>query len=93
MLLQSSTFHLSVDGTTDVTRTFHFGIPEPEHKKAYTLVLMASIDLASMVFPSDLKINDIDVMARNVLWKNHKDYMHSTGHGIGSFLQAHEGKI
>lgn len=82
-----------LDGTTDVTRTLHYGDPTPDHRKAYTLVLMASINLASMVFPTDLEMNDIDVMARNVLWQNGMDYMHSTGHGIGSFLQAHEGYL
>lgn len=80
------------DGTTDVSRTLHYGKPTAEQRTAYTHVLMAAIDLSSMIFPSDLKINDIDIIARKELWKERKDYMHSTGHGIGSFLQAHEGK-
>lgn len=79
-----------LDGTTDVTRTLHFGTPTEEQKYAYTKVLMGAIDLSSLIFPSNLKINQADVMARAPLWHGGMDYMHGTGHGVGAFLSVHE---
>ncbi|XP_011306386.1 xaa-Pro aminopeptidase 1 isoform X2 [Fopius arisanus] len=81
------------DGTTDITRTFHFGEPTDEQKRAYTRVLIGSIQLASMVFPPDLRTDQLDVFAREPLWKAGSDYMHGTGHGIGHFLSVHESPI
>ncbi|XP_063987718.1 xaa-Pro aminopeptidase ApepP-like isoform X1 [Diachasmimorpha longicaudata] len=81
------------DGTTDVTRTFHFGEPTEEQRRAYTQVLIGSIQLASMVFPADLRTDQLDVFAREPLWKAGYDYMHGTGHGIGHFLSVHESPI
>ncbi|KAK0094937.1 hypothetical protein PV326_009585 [Microctonus aethiopoides] len=82
-----------LDGTTDVTRTLHFGEPTQEQKEAYTRVLIGSIQLASLVFPNDLTTNQLDVLARSPLWSVGNDYMHGTGHGIGHFLSVHESPI
>ncbi|XP_026670593.1 xaa-Pro aminopeptidase 1-like isoform X2 [Ceratina calcarata] len=82
-----------LDGTTDVTRTLHFGVPTEEHKKAYTRVLIGSIQLASLIFPSNLQSNQLDVVARTPLWNIGYDYLHGTGHGIGHFLSVHESPI
>lgn len=79
-----------IDGTTDVTRTLHFGVPTEEQKKAYTRVLIGAIQLSSLVFPSSLKSNQLDVVARAPLWNIGYDYLHGTGHGIGHFLSVHE---
>lgn len=80
------------DGTTDVTRTLHYGKPTEEQRFAYTRVLMGCIDLSSLIFPSNLRISSADVVARAPLWQVGLDYMHGTGHGIGAFLGAHECK-
>ncbi|CAF1308076.1 unnamed protein product [Rotaria sordida] len=80
-----------LDGTTDVTRTHTFGTPTTEEKKAYTLVLQGSIDLADAVFPVGTYGRQLDILARQSLYKNFMDYAHSTGHGIGHFLSIHEG--
>ncbi|XP_076287717.1 xaa-Pro aminopeptidase 1-like isoform X2 [Lasioglossum baleicum] len=82
-----------LDGTTDVTRTLHFGIPTDEQKKAYTRVLIGAIQLASMVFPSSLAASQLDVVARSPLWNVGYDYLHGTSHGIGHFLSVHESPI
>ncbi|CAF1688924.1 unnamed protein product, partial [Adineta ricciae] len=80
-----------LDGTTDVTRTHTFGTPTAEEKKAYTLVLQGAIDLADAVFPEGTYGRQLDILARQSLYKNSMDYAHSTGHGIGHFLHIHEG--
>jgi len=80
-----------LDGTTDVTRTFHFGTPKDIEKEAYTRVLMGAIDLAMTVWPEGLYGSDLDVRARAPLWQHGWDYNHGTGHGIGYFLSVHEG--
>ena len=74
------------DGTTDVTRTFHFGKPSELEKKAFTLVLKGLIAIDSAVFPKGTSGFAIDALARQYLWKEGLDYLHGTGHGIGSFL-------
>ena len=81
------------DGTTDVTRTLHFGEPTKEQKEAYTRVLIGLIQLSSLIFPDDLRAGQFDVLAREALWKIGKDYMHATSHGIGHFLSVHERKF
>ncbi|KAK4883140.1 hypothetical protein RN001_006459 [Aquatica leii] len=81
------------DGTTDVTRTIHLGEPSDEEKDAYTRVLIGSIELASLIFPDNLKTGSIDVLARAPLWEIGEDYPHGTGHGIGAFLGVHESPI
>lgn len=75
-----------LDGTTDTTRTFHFGEPTQMEKKAYTLVLKGLIGLDTAVFPKGTSGFAIDAFARQFLWKEGLDYLHGTGHGVGSFL-------
>ncbi|XP_018351410.1 PREDICTED: xaa-Pro aminopeptidase 1-like isoform X2 [Trachymyrmex septentrionalis] len=82
-----------LDGTTDVTRTLHLGVPTDEQKKAYTRVLIGSIELSSLIFPNDLSADQLDVIARRSLWSSGYDYMHGTGHGIGHFSSVHESPI
>jgi Xaa-Pro aminopeptidase len=80
-----------LDCTTDVTRTHVFGTATEEEKKAYTLVLQGSIDLADAVFPYGTYGRSIDILARQPLFKNFMNYNHGTGHGIGHYLSVHEG--
>ncbi|XP_073246241.1 xaa-Pro aminopeptidase 1-like [Porites lutea] len=78
-------------GTTDTTRTVHFGAPSQHQKDCYTRVLKGHIDIANAVFPNDTYGRTLDVFAREPLWKIGLDYRHGTGHGIGHFLNVHEG--
>ncbi|XP_068699462.1 xaa-Pro aminopeptidase 1-like isoform X1 [Montipora foliosa] len=80
-----------LDGTTDTTRTVHFGQPTKHQKDCYTRVLKGHIDIANAVFPNDTFGRTLDVFAREPLWKVGLDYRHGTGHGIGHFLNVHEG--
>ncbi|KAF8477396.1 putative Xaa-Pro aminopeptidase P [Kalaharituber pfeilii] len=82
-----------LDGTTDTTRTLHFGVPTEMEKKAYTLVLKGHIALSSAVFPKPTSGMALDALARQFLWAEGLDYRHGTGHGVGSFLNVHEGPI
>ncbi|KAL4955148.1 hypothetical protein BDW69DRAFT_193437 [Aspergillus filifer] len=82
-----------LDGTTDVTRTYHFGQPTDFEKKAFTLVLKGMIGLDSAVFPKGTSGFALDVLARQHLWKEGLDFLHGTGHGIGSYLNVHEGPV
>ncbi|XP_044267997.1 xaa-Pro aminopeptidase 1 [Tribolium madens] len=81
------------DGTTDVTRTFHFGTPTEYEKECFTRVLKGQIKLATSIFPSKIKGNYLDSFAREFLWEVGLDYAHGTGHGIGSYLNVHEGPM
>ncbi|GLJ13946.1 hypothetical protein SUGI_0222910 [Cryptomeria japonica] len=80
-----------LDGTTDITRTVHFGKPSAHEKACYTTVLKGHIALDSAVFPNGTTGNALDVIARVPLWRSGLDYRHGTGHGIGSYLNVHEG--
>ena len=80
-----------LDGTTDVTRTFHFGTPTDYEKECYTRTLMGHIALTQFVFTTGLKGREVDALARQPLWKVGLQYLHGTGHGIGSYLNVHEG--
>jgi len=80
-----------LDGTTDVTRTFHLGVPSDREKFAFTLVLQGHIALASAIFPDGTMGSKLDILARLPLWKYGLDYKHGTGHGVGAFLNVHEG--
>ncbi|KAL7656065.1 hypothetical protein ACMYSQ_005192 [Aspergillus niger] len=82
-----------LDGTTDVTRTFHFGNPTDLEKKAFTLVLKGLISIDTAVFPKGTSGFALDALARQFLWKEGLDYLHGTGHGIGSYLNVHEGPM
>ena len=78
-------------GTTDITRTLHFGEPTDEEKRDYTLVLKSHINLAMTVFLEGTKGSQLDAIARRPLWQHHLDYKCGTGHGVGYFLNVHEG--
>jgi Xaa-Pro aminopeptidase len=80
-----------LDGTTDVTRTLHFGEASAYHRKCYTLVLKGHIALARLVFPESTIGSRLDALARMALWTEGLDYNHGTGHGVGQFLNVHEG--
>ncbi|XP_052277346.1 xaa-Pro aminopeptidase 1-like isoform X3 [Dreissena polymorpha] len=80
-----------LDGTTDVTRTFHFGTPTAYQKECYTRVLMAHINLFQAIWQKGVYGREIDAFARAPLWDVGLVYRHGTGHGIGMFLSVHEG--
>ena len=80
-----------LDGTTDITRTVAIGTPSAEHKKMFTLVLKGHIALAQMKFPAGTSGSQLDILARQFLWQQGYDYDHGTGHGVGCFLNVHEG--
>ncbi|KAJ8492186.1 hypothetical protein OPV22_013907 [Ensete ventricosum] len=80
-----------IDGTTDITRTVHFGKPSAHEKSCYTAVLKGHIALGRARFPNGTTGHALDILARVPLWKNGLDYRHGTGHGIGSYLNVHEG--
>ncbi|CAR26063.1 hypothetical protein ZYGR_0E00420 [Zygosaccharomyces rouxii] len=82
-----------LEGTTDITRTVHYGNPSQEEKDRYTLVLKGHLALERLVFPEGTTGFQIDSIARQPLWSQGLDYRHGTGHGIGSFLNVHEGPI
>ncbi|KAM0334068.1 hypothetical protein ACHAQA_001088 [Verticillium albo-atrum] len=82
-----------LDGTTDVTRTVHYGCPTEAEKLAYTLVLKGNIALDSAIFPKGTTGFALDCLARQHLWREGLDYRHGTGHGVGSYLNVHEGPI
>lgn len=88
-LLDSGAQYL--DGTTDVTRTVHFGKPTQRMKDCFTAVLKGHISLARAVFPSGTTGARLDSFARAALWSMGLDYNHGTGHGVGAFLNVHEG--
>lgn len=74
------------DGTTDTTRTLHFGTPTEMEIKSYTLVLKGVIALDTTIFPKGTAGYALDAFARQFLWKQGLNYRHGTGHGVGSFL-------
>ena len=79
------------DGTTDITRTIALGEVTEEQKRIYTLVLKGHIQLSMCKFPSGSSGTQLDILARNDMWKSGLNYLHGTGHGVGSFLNVHEG--
>ncbi|KAG6545323.1 hypothetical protein Mapa_013172 [Marchantia paleacea] len=79
------------DGTTDITRTMHFGKPTAHEKVCYTQVLKGHIALDIAIFPNGTTGHALDILARVPLWTEGLDYRHGTGHGVGSFLNVHEG--
>lgn len=78
------------DGTTDVTRTVAIGEPGPEVRRMFTLVLKGHIALDQARFPPGTTGTQLDVLARQYLWRAGFDYDHGTGHGVGVFLSVHE---
>lgn len=79
------------DGTTDVTRTIALGPLTDEQRKVYTLVLKGHIDLQLLHFPDGAAGTQLDTIARRPLWQAGLNYLHGTGHGVGSYLNVHEG--
>jgi len=79
------------DGTTDITRTIAIGTPKAETVTDFTLVLKGHIAIDQVCFPKGTRGIDLDVLARHALWQNGKDYAHGTGHGVGSYMNVHEG--
>ncbi len=79
------------DGTTDITRTIRLGEPTEQEKFCYTKVLKGHIELASVVFPAGTRGAQLDTLARMHLWQANLNYGHGTGHGVGFFLNVHEG--
>jgi len=78
-------------GTTDVTRCIVFGEPTARQKSDFTLALKGTIGLATVKFPLGTKGFQIEILARKALWDNGLNYGHGTGHGVGYFLNVHEG--
>lgn len=78
-------------GTTDITRTLHLGQPTDEEKQRYTLVLKGMIALSMTQFPQGTHGGHLDAFARQPLWAAGLNYGHGTGHGVGCFLNVHEG--
>ena len=78
-------------GTTDVTRTIVLGEVTVEEKRIFSLVAAAMLRLSEAVFLEGATGRNLDILARQDLWKNHLDYKHGTGHGIGYILNVHEG--
>lgn len=80
-----------MDGTTDITRTLAVGELTDQMKKDYTNVLKGHIQIATAIYPQGTRGSQLDVLARKALWDNCLHYSHGTGHGIGHFLNVHEG--
>lgn len=78
-------------GTTDITRTIALGVPTEEQRHDFTLVMKGHIALACAKFPKGTRGSQLDVLARQFLWQEGKAYYHGTGHGVGFFINCHEG--
>ena len=89
LLLDSGAHYL--DGTTDITRTIALGPVTDEQRLVYTLVLKGNIQLAMLKFPKGASGTQLDALARKDMWSYGYNYLHGTGHGVGSYLNVHEG--
>jgi Xaa-Pro aminopeptidase len=89
LLLDSGAQYL--DGTTDITRTIALGPLTEEQKRVYTLVLKGHIQIELCKFPSGASGTQLDILARQALWREGLNFMHGTGHGVGTYLNVHEG--
>ena len=89
LLLDSGAQYL--DGTTDITRTISLGPLTEEEKRVYTLVLKGHLRLQNLKFPTGACGSQLDAIARSPLWEAGLNYLHGTGHGVGAFLNVHEG--
>ena len=89
LLLDSGAQYL--DGTTDITRTIALGPVTEEQKRVYTLVLKGHIQIELAKFPSGVSGTQLDVLAKQAMWREGMSYLHGTGHGVGSYLCVHEG--
>lgn len=79
-----------LDGTTDITRTVHWGTPTAMQKEAYTRVLMGNIEISRTIFPSGTKGLNMEMLGRRALWEVGLNYGHGTGHGVGNYFGVHE---
>lgn len=89
LLLDSGAQYL--DGTTDITRTIPLGKVTDEQRRIYTLVLKGHIQLELCKFPHGASGTQLDALAREAMWREGLNFMHGTGHGVGSYLNVHEG--
>ena len=89
LLLDSGAQYL--DGTTDITRTIALGPITEEQRHIYTLVLRGHIQLSRCIFPRGAAGTQMDVLARQYMWREGINYLHGTGHGVGQYLSVHEG--
>lgn len=89
LLLDSGGQYL--DGTTDITRTVTLGKPSKKQKTDYTMVLKGHIQLGMAKFPVGTRGSQLDILARKAMWDKALNYGHGTGHGVGHFLNVHEG--
>ena len=89
LLLDSGAQYL--DGTTDITRTIALGSLTEKQKRVYTLVLKGHIQIELCKFPSGASGTQIDILAREAMWREGLNYLHGTGHGVGTYLNVHEG--
>lgn len=89
LLIDSGANYL--DGTTDITRTISLGTPSNAQRHDFTLVMKGHIAIAKAIFPEGTRGAQLDVLARINLWKEGLSYLHGTGHGVGHFLNVHEG--
>lgn len=89
LLIDSGANYL--DGTTDLTRTIAIGEPTDNMRHDFTLVMKGHIAIATAIFPEGTRGAQLDALARMPLWKEGKSYLHGTGHGVGFFLNVHEG--
>lgn len=89
LLLDSGAQYL--DGTTDITRTIALGPVTDEQRRIYTLVLKGHIQIELAKFPSGISGTQLDVLAKQAMWRDGLTYLHGTGHGVGTYLCVHEG--
>ena len=89
LLLDSGAQYLN--GTTDVTRTIALGPLSDEMRRVYTLVLKGHIQVELAKFPSGISGTQLDVLAKQAMWRKGLSYLHGTGHGVGTYLNVHEG--
>ena len=89
LLLDSGAQYL--DGTTDITRTIQLGAVTDLHRRVYTLVLKGHLSLQNLCFPRGAAGTQLDAVARVAMWHDGMNFMHGTGHGVGSYLSVHEG--
>ncbi|KAG1954452.1 xaa-Pro aminopeptidase 2 [Pimephales promelas] len=79
-----------LDGTTDITRTVHWGEPTDFQKEAYTRVLMGNIEISRTIFPAGTRGVNMEMLGRRALWEVGLNYGHGTGHGVGNYFGVHE---
>ena len=89
LLLDSGAQYL--DGTTDITRTIQLGKVTDFHRRVYTLVLKGHLSLQNLCFPRGAAGTQLDTVAGVTMWREGMNFMHGTGHGVGSYLSVHEG--